>query len=82
MSCDDNTCGTGGWGGPKPGDPSNNGTLSATPAFGGIDLNWTYPTTNPFAVAFTKVFRGVIPEFMGAIEIKEAVGSNFYYDPV
>lgn len=82
MSCDDGSCGTGGWGGPKPGDPSNNGVLTATPAFGGIDLNWSFPTTNPFAVAHTRVYRGIIPDFNGAIVIKDPVGGSFYYDKV
>lgn len=82
MSCDDHSCGTGGWGGPKPGDPSNNSILSATPAFGGIDLNWSFPTVNPFAVAHTRIFRGIIADFAGATIIVEAAGGSFYFDPL
>lgn len=82
MSCDDKSCGTGGWNGPKPGDPSNNSVLSATPAFGGIDLNWSFPTVNPFAVAHTRVFRGIIPDFAGATVIVDPAGGSFYFDPL
>ena len=78
-SCTTNVCGVGGWGGPLPGDPSNNANLTATPAFGGIDVNWTYPTTNPFAVAYTKIYRGLSDNFNSAILIKEVAGT-FYYD--
>lgn len=82
MICENNVCGTGGWNGPKPGDPSNNSVLTATPAFGGIDLRWSFPTVNPFAVAHTRVFRGIIPDFAGAIVIADPVGGSFYYDKV
>lgn len=74
-----NTCGVGGWGGPKPGDPSNNSILTATPAFGGIDITWSLPTTNSFAVAYTKLYRGLSADFNTAILIAE-VGGSFYYD--
>ena len=81
MTCVDNTCGVGGWGGPLPGDPSNNSILTATPAFGGIDVSWTFPTTNPFAVGYTKLYRGLTASFGSAILLKE-VGGNFYYDRI
>lgn len=79
MSDCGNTCGLGGWGGPKPGDPSNNSILSATPAFGGIDVTWTYPTTNPHAVAYVKLYRSNSSNFNNAILLAEASG-GFYYD--
>lgn len=80
MSCEcSNTCGTGGWNGPKPGDPSNNSILSATPAFGGIDVSWTYPTTNPSAVAYTRLYRSNSSSFSMAVKLAE-VGGSFYYD--
>lgn len=82
MSCDDGICGTGGWAGPKPGDPSNNGILSATPAFGGVDLNWSFPTVNPFAVAHTRIFRGIIADFAGATLLRDPAGGSFYFDPL
>jgi len=82
MSCDDISCGTGGGNIPKPGDPSNNGVLTATPAFGGIDINWTFPTVNPFAVAYTTIYRALAPNFVGAILLAPQVGGGFYYDPV
>lgn len=72
-------CGTGGWTGPLPGDPNNNSILTATPAFGGIDVSWVYPTINPFAVAHTLLYRGVSPDFINAIE-RQVVAGNFFYD--
>lgn len=82
MSCNDGTCGTGGWGGPQPGDPSSNSVLTATPAFGGIDINYTLPTTNPFAVAYAILYRGIIADFAGAIVLRDGINGGFYFDPV
>ena len=82
MSCVGDHCGTGGGNIPKPGDPNNNGVLSATPAFGGIDINWTFPTTNPFAVAYTTIYRALSADFNTAILLAPQVGGGFYYDPV
>ena len=79
MSCEPGTCGVGGWAGPVPGDPGNNSILSATPAFGGIDVSWTFPTTNPFAVAHTKLYRGTSADFGTAILIGD-MGGTFHYD--
>lgn len=78
MSSMPGVCGTGGWSGPKPGDPDNNSILSATPAFGGIDVSWTYPSTNPFAVAHVLVYRGVSADYMGAIYLATVSGSMYY----
>lgn len=72
------SCGIGGWGGPLPGDPSNNSVLTATPAFGGIDVNWTYPTTNPGAVSYVKLYRATVPVFENALLIAEVGGSHYY----
>lgn len=74
-----NTCGVGGWGGPLPGDPDNNATIHARAAFGGIDVYWSLPATNPFAVAYTKVWRSVLPDFNTAIVVA-SVGGDFFYD--
>lgn len=77
-SCSTNTCGIG-VGGPLPGDPDNNSILTATPAFGGIDVSWTYPATNPFAVAHTLLYRGLLPDFNSAM-LLQVVAGNFFYD--
>lgn len=82
MTCTTDYCGTGGNNIPKPGDPSNNGVLSATPAYGGIDINWTFPTTNPFAVAYTTIYRARTSDFNTAILLAPQVGGGFYYDKV
>lgn len=79
MGCSDDTCGTGGSNNPLPGDPDNNSVLTATPAFGGIDVTWTYPTTNSYAVAYVTLYRGILPTFDSAIIIAQ-VGGNFFYD--
>lgn len=78
-SCTGIQCGTGGWSGPKPGDPDNNSALSAVSAYGGIDLSWTYPATNPGAVAHARLFRAILPQFDGALQIA-VVGGNFFHD--
>jgi len=77
-ACSTNTCGVGGWGGPLPGDPDNNSVLTATPAFGGIDVSWSYPAVNPFAVAHTLLFRGLTDDFNSALQIAVVSGSQYY----
>jgi len=78
-TCSTNVCGTGTGNWPQPGDPDNNSILTATPAFGGIDVSWTYPTVNPFAVSHVILYRGILPNFNSAIVIA-TVGGNFFYD--
>lgn len=74
-------CGTGDWSGPKPGDPNTSDILiTATPAFGGIDVNWTWPDTFPEAVAYTTIYRGTAPEFAAATVRIAAASGNFFYD--
>lgn len=74
-------CGTGGWVGPKPGDPNTaNILISATPAFGGIDVNWGWPDINPEAVAYTQLWRSLLPTWDSAILHRAAVQGSFYYD--
>jgi hypothetical protein len=73
-----NVCGTGGWSGPKPGDPDNNVALSAAPVFGGIQVFWTYPATNPYAVAHTLLYRGSTSNFQSAIQIGVVSGNRFF----
>lgn len=77
-TCSTNVCGTGDWSGPLPGDPDNNSVLTASPAFGGIDVSWTYPAVNPEAVAYVKLFRGVSQDFNTAFQIAVAQGDRYY----
>jgi hypothetical protein len=81
MSCEANVCGTGGWGGPKPGDPSNDINIRAVSAFGGIDILWSFPTTNPFALAYGVMYRGLSADFNGAMPIGQDT-DGFYHDRV
>lgn len=81
MPCTETVCGTGGWTGPLPGDPDNNSILTATPAYGGIDVSWTYPTLNPHAVIHTLLYRGITPQFELAIQHAVCAG-DFYYDKI
>jgi hypothetical protein len=81
MTCSDTTCGTGiviGSPIPLPGDPSNNAILQAVPAFGGIDVYWSYPGINPHAVAHTLLFRGTTNLFEQAVQLPVVNGSFFY----
>jgi hypothetical protein len=75
------TCGIGGWGDALPGDPSNDITIAAVPAFGGIDVSWTMPSVNPHAIAYVRVYRGITNIFDNAI-LKTEVGGTFFYDKV
>lgn len=73
-------CGTGSWKGPKPGDPDmTNINLWVTPAFGGNDVEWSYPGLNPEAVLHTILYRSTSPEVGTAVRHKIASG-NFFYD--
>lgn len=79
--CLTTACGTGGWVGPLPGDPDNVVTLTAVPAFGGIDIRYVGPGLNPHAVSFAILWRGTSPDFNLAVEIDRFSGSH-YYDKV
>lgn len=73
-----NVCGTGGWNGPLPGDPDNSSVLSATPEFGGIQVSWTLPSSNGFAVAYTKVYRSIADRFDTAIPLTYVSAGSFF----
>lgn len=77
-ACVTDYCGTGDWNGPLPGDPDNNSVLTATPAFGGIDVSWSYPAVNPYALAHTLLFRGLSSDFNSAMQIAVVSGSQYY----
>jgi len=72
-------CGTGGGNFPKPGDPDSNVILKATPAFGGIDVEWTFPNINPHAVAHTILYRSTSDNVDSAVR-HAIVNGNFFYD--
>ena len=79
MTCEGNVCGTGGWNGPLPGDPDNNIRLAANTTYGGIDVRWSYPLKNGYAVAYTSVFRGLESDFSKSVEL-DKVGGSMYFD--
>ena len=75
-------CGTGSGNFPQPGDPDLNGSiLNASPAFGGIDVVWTYPGLNPQAVAHTILFRSTNADPATKVQHRIVTG-NFHYDKV
>lgn len=74
------TCGTGGWTGPLPGDPDNNIVLSASTGFGGVRVEWSFPSTYPWAVAYIIVYRSTSSSLATSLEIAK-VSSSFYFDP-
>lgn len=78
MTCSDNTCGTGIGSLILPGDPDNNSILTASPAFGGVEISWTLPSTNPQAIAYVKVFRGLTSSFNAALYIAAASGDRYF----
>lgn len=71
-------CGTGTGNFPKPGDPDNNVILTATPAFGGIDVQWSYPMINPQAVAHVHLYRSTSPEEWTAVRYHTVTGTYFF----
>jgi hypothetical protein len=79
FQCGDSVCGTGDWSGPAPGDPDSFSLLTATPAFGGIDVNWSYPGINPHAVAHSIVYRSTAAQQETAAR-HVVVDGNFFYD--
>lgn len=79
----DYVCGTGEWTGPKPGDPNTSDLLlHAVPAYGGIDVTWTWPDTFPEAVAYTTIYRGTTADFAASTVLVAAAAGNFYYDRI
>ena len=75
-------CGTGSGNFPQPGDPDLNGSiLNASPAFGGIDVVWTYPGHNSQAVAHTLLFRSTNADPATKVQHRIVTG-NFHYDKV
>jgi len=74
------TCGTGSGNFPQPGDPDlNNSILNAVPAFGGIDVTWTYPELLPEAVAHVRLYRSTNADPATAVLLRRVSG-EFYYD--
>lgn len=80
-TCVTGFCGTSPGTGPLPGDPSNNSILMATPAYGGIDVTWTLPSQNAYAMVHVQVFRNTLVDFPTA-RMLGITGGNFYFDPV
>lgn len=75
-------CGTGSGNYPQPGDPDFNGViLSAAPAFGGIDVTWTYPDLNPHAVAYFILYRSTSSDPATMLRYRTVQG-DFFYDRV
>lgn len=80
IGCDtQDGCGTGLGNWPKPGDPDNNLVLTATSEFGGVDVNWTFPQVNPFAVQHTLLYRSTSGDY-GTATLHQVVAGNNYFD--
>lgn len=76
------SCGTGLGNFPKPGDPDlNNSILQAVPAFGGIDVFWTYPQLLPEAVSHVLLYRSSNADPLTKVKLRTVTG-EFYYDKV
>lgn len=81
MACTGIVCGTGNSTAPKPGDPDNNVTISAAGQSGGIEVSWTYPAVNPFAVAYVDVYRSKYDVFSLAVK-RSRVSGDSYFDRI
>ena len=74
-----NVCGTGSGNFPQPGDPDlSNSLLSAVPAFGGIDVLWTYPLLNPEAVSHTLLYRSTNEDPATKVNYRTVTGDSLY----
>lgn len=71
-------CGTGGWTGPRPGDPDNASVLSANGVYGGIAVSWTYPSTNSHAVAHALLYRNSSSDRDSALNIAVVAGNSYF----
>lgn len=80
--CADKVCGVSGVGSslPLPGDPGNAAALTATSVYGGIELVWVMPETNPHAVAYTVVYRSTLSSADDAVQHALVSGDRFF-DP-
>lgn len=78
-NCATGVCGTGFASlGPLPGDPDvNSPVVFAVPGFGGIDVSWTYPNTNPYAVAYVLLYRGTSNDANSAVQIAIVAGNSY-----
>lgn len=74
------SCGTGGFTGALPGDPSNNSILTATSVYGGVNVFWTYPDSNAAAVAHVRLYRST-SDAIGTAVLHRIVNANFFFDP-
>lgn len=78
MSSSGIVCGTGSWTGPRPGDPDNASVLSANGVYGGIDVSWTYPSTNSHAVAHALLYRNSSSDRNSALNIAVVAGNSYF----
>jgi hypothetical protein len=73
-----NSCGTGLGTVTIPSDPDFYIAIAAVAGFNGIDVSWSYPTTNPHAVAYFQIWRNVTESFAGAVQIARISGSHYF----
>ena len=89
MACTDGSCitstefvcGTGGWTGPKPGDPENIPSIRARGIVGAIEVSWFYPTINSHSVGHFRVYRGTNAEFALAVE-RGIISASIFVDQI
>ena len=89
MACTDGSCitstefvcGTGGWTGPKPGDPENIPSIRARGIVGAIEVSWFYPTINSHSVGHFRVYRGINAEFALAVE-RGIISASIFVDQI
>ena len=64
-----------------PTDPNLNDSqvVTVTPGYGGLWVSWTWPSTNPHAVAFVKIYRGTTSNSANALYLTR-VQSDLHFD--
>lgn len=52
--------------------------MTATPAFGGIELAWTYSEINPQAVSKVRIYRAYTNNFSASVRIADWTGDRYF----
>lgn len=81
MAGEATVCGTGLGNFPQPGDPNTNINVAGTQVFAGALVTWSFPTTNPHAVAHFNLYRSTVNDPL-TMALHRVLLSTAYVDTV